>query len=96
MATQGRSVVGFKENMLSVAIHLASKFNSKWGAGKVTGILDPHKNIGPNVIKTLQRRFSSEVGQEWTAGGVGIRDVNDFVFYGTKTFAEYLECLITS
>jgi len=91
VATQGRSVVGFKENILSVAIHLASKFNSKWGAGKITGILDPHKNIGPNVIKTLQRRFSSEVGQEWTAGGVGIRDVNDFVFYGTKTFAEYLD-----
>ena len=88
-AAQGRSIVGFKQNMLSAAINQASKLNAIALTGKVSGRLDPHKNLGPNIIKAMQRKTTSEVGQEWRRGTTGVRDLDDFGTYQGKVFGEH-------
>ena len=90
-ASQGRSIVGFKQSMLRLAINQASKLNAIALTGKVSGRVDPHVNLSPNIVRGFQRKVTSEVGQEWKwlgRGEVGVRDLDDFGTYQGKVFGE--------
>ena len=80
-----------KRNMRTALFSKVNRYlsTSIGGFTKAVGILEPARRFAPNVIRTLQQAFSSEVGSSWKRGQIQVRDVNDFVSYFNEVYGKY-------